>query len=758
MISKIQYKNKQSIQNDENIAEENKVTDTNMNEIKQVVNNNAEELEEVQTNISNIEKKNTEQDENITNNTKSIEELKTENEALKAENKLIKEQIPSATASGNSIHVEDSGTLDFDWKINGNQHQATREGYNKIDLSSISTEVTGIKALYDNETGYITFNGTPTANYPRFFSLDITDMLNDGEKWTIWQEKAPPGTDKEILLQVIERKSATENTHYYSSASSGNKTSFTVDKTQYSYYLNLLGGTIANIGTLTNYKNRYMLYKGTEDKPYEQYGASPSPDYPSEIETVGSNVNELNIADVEEKEVNGVKYSVKNGVLRLDGTATEGIDITLIKNVILKKGIYTHSTNYIQVGIFASFDNENGLNGSNNITKNTFELTEDTTYSRYFVWINEGTVLNNVEQKLKLEKGSAATSWSPYNQGSVEIDVVNSNLLDFNVAQDSRVTVNEDGTLTINGAGGFSLNIDKLQLKAGITYYQKVELISGSISGSNIDNTFLSFVGAGKWISSKIFTESSFNEDTEKTVIWINASAIFNNAVIRIWANTDKSDFVKHQSQTAIMPIQQEMLTGDYIEDVEHHEWKKVIITGDENWIKSTNLNNISYYLISNAVLNGIDKKTLSPSADAQDKVVATVISNYFKIISPHELFSLGEIGCCVNLVGSEMQLRLGFSLNSNLTDLTKFKSWVKSKYEEGIPIEIWYKLATPVDLELTSEQKAVRDTKLYTYKNITNIAVSDELASIDVKYGRDLDAIINNLQAMSINNASEEV
>ena len=171
--------------------------------------------------------------------------------------------------------------------------------------------------------------------------------------------------------------------------------------------------------------------------------------------------------------------------------------------------------------------------------------------------------------------------------GSVEIDVVNSNLLDFNVAQDSRVTVNEDGTLTINGTGGFVLNIDKLQLKAGITYYQKVELISGSISGSNINNTFLSFAGAGAWISSENFSQTNLTKDTEKAAIWINASAIFNNAVIKIWANTDKSDFVKHQSQTAIMPIQQEMLTGDYIEDVEHHKWGKYVFTGEEDYAKS---------------------------------------------------------------------------------------------------------------------------------------------------------------------------
>ena len=38
----------------------------------------------------------------------------------------------------------------------------------------------------------------------------------------------------------------------------------------------------------------------------------------------------------------------------------------------------------------------------------------------------------------------------------------------------------------------------------------------------------------------------------------------------------------------------------------------------------------------------------------------------------------------------------------------------------------------------MNEEQKAVRDTKLYTYKNITNIDVDNELASIDVEYKKD--------------------
>lgn len=48
-----------------------------------------------------------------------VEQVQAENEILKAENKLIKEQIPCASASGNSIHVEDSGSLELEWKLRG---------------------------------------------------------------------------------------------------------------------------------------------------------------------------------------------------------------------------------------------------------------------------------------------------------------------------------------------------------------------------------------------------------------------------------------------------------------------------------------------------------------------------------------------------------------------------------------------------------------------------------------------------------------
>lgn len=304
--------------------------------------------------------------------------------------------------------------------------------------------------------------------------------------------------------------------------------------------------------------------------------------------------------------------------------------------------------------------------------------------------------------------------------GSAKVTVENSNLLDFNVEQNSKVTVNSDGTLTINETGGFNLNIDKLQLKAGITYYQKVELISGSISGSNINNTFLSFTGTGAWISSVNFSQTNLTKDTEKTSIWINASAIFNNAVIKIWANTDKSDFVKHQSQTAIMPIQQEMLEGDYISDVEHHEWEKLVLTGNENLIYDA-ANKRVYFSLADR-----------PNPPLKALALCTHYKNGNTETTNHE-FNVGSTQV--------------FIRDERFSSSLEWKSYLQAQKTAKTPVTIYYKLAKPLNLELTEAQKSIQSQKLYTYKNITNISLSDELASIDVEYKKDLETEHNKLQ-----------
>lgn len=127
-----------------------------------------------------------------------------------------------------------------------------------------------------------------------------------------------------------------------------------------------------------------------------------------------------------------------------------------------------------------------------------------------------------------------------------------SNLLNFNVKQTNETKVsiipNSDGTITINGQGGFTLNFEPLNLESGKTYYQKFEVVSGTIIANNTnDSVFLSFI-IDKWIPRGNFISYTPEEDIQKTGIWVHANAVFENVVIKIWANTDKSDFEPYTS------------------------------------------------------------------------------------------------------------------------------------------------------------------------------------------------------------------
>lgn len=169
-------------------------------------------------------------------------------------------------------------------------------------------------------------------------------------------------------------------------------------------------------------------------------------------------------------------------------------------------------------------------------------------------------------------------------------------------------------------------------------------------------------------------------------------------------ANNDNT-----KSQTAIMPIQQEMLEGDYVADVEHHVWGKLILMGDEDWHKSstTEVDRFSY-------------NTSDYPAFAEG------LSNYFLVQK-----GIGtNVGRLVFNAGT--QIVVNFS-DYGTTTLEEFKAWLKSKYDEGNPVIVYYKLTTPVNLELTEGQKAVKDTLINAYEPITNVYASDDLSLLKV-------------------------
>lgn len=308
-------------------------------------------------------------------------------------------------AEGEQLTLENTANEKIKkFEVFGNQEQETREGYNLLDyLPNIRSSTNGLTIDKDGETGYITVNGTPTANYTVILSktINITDFLEDKQTYTLWQEKHSENNDEGTYLQIqIINKNT--NQIQYLNASRINRT-FTVDKTLNNYTISIQTGTIAQAGTFTNYKNRYMVYKGTDEKEFELYGASPSPDYPSKVKCLGSN---RQLFDKTKLTDNSYINSSGEIITQTFWSITDYIPI--IPNF---KYTYQGLTNTGNLPYSAYYDENKAFISSfkQKIGENTITIPENAKFIRFpIIKINDD--INN----FKFEEGTEATSYSSY--------------------------------------------------------------------------------------------------------------------------------------------------------------------------------------------------------------------------------------------------------------------------------------------------------------------------------------------------------
>lgn len=76
---------------------------------------------------------------------------------------------------------------------------------------------------------------------------------------------------------------------------------------------------------------------------------------------------------------------------------------------------------------------------------------------------------------------------------------------------------------------------------------------------------------------------------------------------------------------------------------------------------------------------------------------------------------------------------------------IESMQEYLKEQYNAGTPMIFEYELATEEIIPYTPEQQAVIDKILYTYKNVTNISVDNELATLDITYKKDIETMFNN-------------
>ena len=398
----------------------------------------------------------------------------------------------------------------------------------------------------------------------------------------------------------------------------------------------------------------------------------------------------------------------------------------LNKNIVLKANkSYTFSvkkvseqdiSNSIWFWNATDSNSEITLTLLNNIK--TFTFTKDTTLSALNISVNQGDVFN-ITLALKLEEGTEATSYSPYNQGSTKISKINKNL--FNKETAIQGLLEGDGSLSYSDSRYYTS--DFIQVIPGQTYYK-------TYSGSSR----FKFFEKNKNPISNTYNDLTDPTGAQSFIIPENVHYIRFTFLqtsldsIQIEKSSDGTEYIEHQQTDYILYIQQEMLKGDYfVKEAdgwkEVHSYSKKIFNGTEAW----NLEILS---------QGNNFYTNIP--DALGDTTAPVYSNCFMYYN--------------GLLDKNYSCRISGSKNLNLrcnekNTAEEFKQMLADKYNTGNPVYAFYKAETPTKLPCTEEQSAVLEelSNMDLFEGVNNIITAEDIALLKLKYALDVEIYIDN-------------
>lgn len=646
----------------------------------------------------------------------------------------IMQEIETPTPkTGENITLTDSKEGKFkNFKISGNSWQATRSGKNKFDISK-ATKASG-SCSFKNNGDSIDITATHIGEYISA-NIDITDLFKEGE--TIYAKAnfvASSSNTGAYRIQWGEDSGlAKGDTVLMSSTSDSVKSGVVPTKPEgatklFLYLYGNVEGTVA-IGDTVTYSKIMLSNQPITD--YEEYGASPSPKFPSEIRNCGDNVNLLDLSTEIlfygnlNSDNKSITCNINNNYYSLIRTAAlneylmkhRGETITFSTGTPIKGkttsivilGNMTTGANYYEI------NEENTGKCSITIPKEFSNITNlELRFNRQMTPFTDTTTQIKY---LKLEKGSKATPYSPYNCGNVNLKVQNKNFL--NVPQNYVLTGNEIINLNLE-AGNYIINWEDIVTQGTSTnmlmmfYYEDETEYARYISPTYVSKSLpLNIIKNVTKV--RIYSQDGYNSSQ-------NVTTTFKNLMI----SKNGGDYVPHEEQTITFPLAegQVLHEEDYLaEDGIHHKRKTVILDGTENW--SVIQDNIFYI-----TLNDI-------------KLLAEAMSSHFAY-TQKKLTDLND-NEFTTMAGQ------GYSVWIKREGLTldQWKAYLAEQYANGTPITVEYDLAEEEIEPYTAEQQVAYNKikELYSYEDVTHISSDDEIKpKYEVTYLRDLQKLFNNM------------
>lgn len=574
--------------------------------------------------------------------------------------------------SGNNISIDNAIERPIETiQIDGKSTQATRSGKNllkNIGVSNISNGITF--TVNDDKTILANGNNDGTAN-SRFiintYSLKAGTYILNG---------CPSGGSSTTYRLAIQKTS--DWSVLGLDTGSGSK-QFTIDEAttvQVAIFIQK-GQTISNL----LFKPMIRLSSIIDDT-YEQYGVSPSPDYPSEVECVkGKNLFDKNVNIIQDKFI-GPDGGIINEKLSwyqenyISVESSTDYYLSLNSNKAIRIALYDENKNFI----------ERIVTYSGNIKISTTSLTKFVRLSGY----------DNLNDNIQLEKGTVATSYLPYN--TIQVKDIGKNLFDKNSLETQIGYFTNNGTL--KGGGDSTV---------AITYTKIVPNNDMTISGIKLE--WLCFYDKNKNFIERIagargLTSNTFNKNANY-IRFQASTSVFDLDKIQLELGTQATEYESYQENITNINLQGNELCSlpNDVKDeliIENGRAKiiknvgKYDITGNEAWALSSTESQ-PYINFSNYV-----NDCKYPATTTE---LPNLLSNYYLQIARNNLYD-GRI----TLSPSKALIIYDTVHNTSLLD---FKEWLKSA-----GVVVYYELATPTEIDLGEVNT------LSTFKGVNNVSL----------------------------------
>ena len=660
---------------------------------------------------------------------------------------IEKEITPTGQASGSNIHISDSADAELlDFKLYGKSVQETRSGRNLFNYKDTRSVTNGASS---DEDGWITvtYDNTSGAStiWSNYYTYNL--KLKPNTQYAIFTEiKSVSGTGRFIPYghnnPQTQGQFPTEKVYNFSLLSAGMIVKDT--PTTLEDFSNIIYG----LRTLVSFRAgesgsitfRISVLEDTtitaDNFEYEAFGVRPSPDYPSEIKSVGytnlfnNTFNKLSMWD-----------TVAGGTTAF----TTGNQYLGAYCKVEENKTYSVSREKLTSRFAVAFCNEEPTINSkalvhlrNDSALKMENITVPTGYN-YLVFYLSNSSETTDDINLQVVESPIAHTYIPFGKYGVEVETIGKNKLNPNAPTKTTygvtVTNNGDGTFTAKGTSTNALSIplttDILELKNGKTYTNSIEILSGSLDNGTIavtvkntnDKTTYNYINLYNNVLSNTKTPTEDLKTTGYGFYVGSAGKTFDVTFrVQLEESDKKTSWEEYKKTTTLIQSDYPLMSNkdetirDYLYLQNGNLYLKkvmneVVLNGSENWILSGYSNDEILSVYNELLLSGLIKEN------------TPAMSNYFNYV-PNVSYS--TITPYISINNHTLRLGIPKVIASSIEDL---KNWLSNNN-----VKVVFEMNQPQDILIAENVDS-----LITYKNVTNISTNDDLQpNMEIVYVKD--------------------